>query len=285
MGDRYLAIKKDGIETSHPATVRQPRRWLRAGLIPLSIIIAILAWWLLARLSGLPPFMLPSPALVLDRFWQVLQDGTLLRNTWVTLYEVLIGMTVGVIAASGLGYLLAKSPVVERLLSPYVVASQAVPIVAIAPLLVIWFGPGLLSKVMITALIVFFPVLVNTVVGLHSVPDDLRDLLRSLLASPWQTFIKLEAPAALPIFLGGLRIGATLSVIGAVVGEFVGADHGLGFMINRARGQYDTALVFVTVITLIMMALALYGAVVFAERRLLSWQQRPENPILISDKS
>jgi len=285
MGDRYLAIKKDGIETSHPATVRQPRRWLRAGLIPLSIIIAILAWWLLARLSGLPPFMLPSPGLVLDRFWQVLQDGTLLRNTWVTLYEVLIGMTVGVIAASGLGYLLAKSPVVERLLSPYVVASQAVPIVAIAPLLVIWFGPGLLSKVMITALIVFFPVLVNTVVGLHSVPDDLRDLLRSLLASPWQTFIKLEAPAALPIFLGGLRIGATLSVIGAVVGEFVGADHGLGFMINRARGQYDTALVFVTVITLIMMALALYGAVVFAERRLLSWQQRPENPILISDKS
>jgi NitT/TauT family transport system permease protein len=229
--------------------------------------------------------MLPSPGLVLDRFWQVLQDGTLLQNAWVTLYEVLIGMIVGVIAASGLGYLLAKSPVIERLLSPYVVASQAVPIVAIAPLLVIWFGPGLLSKVMITALIVFFPVLINTVVGLHSVPDDLRDLLRSMLASPWQTFTKLEAPAALPIFLGGLRIGATLSVIGAVVGEFVGADHGLGFMINLARGQYDTALVFVTVITLVLMALALYGAVLFAERRLLSWQQRPEDPILILDKS
>ncbi|MBP1694195.1 MAG: putative transporter permease protein [Chloroflexi bacterium] len=285
MADRYLAIKKDGIEASQHATGHRPRRWLRAGLVPLSLTIAILVWWLIARLSGLPPFMLPSPGLVLDRFWQVLQDGTLLQNAWVTLYEVLIGMIVGVIAASGLGYLLAKSPVIERLLSPYVVASQAVPIVAIAPLLVIWFGPGLLSKVMITALIVFFPVLINTVVGLHSVPDDLRDLLRSMLASPWQTFTKLEAPAALPIFLGGLRIGATLSVIGAVVGEFVGADHGLGFMINLARGQYDTALVFVTVITLVLMALALYGAVLFAERRLLSWQQRPEDPILILDKS
>jgi NitT/TauT family transport system permease protein len=172
---------------------------------------------------------------------------------------------------------LAKSPAVERLLSPYVVASQAVPIVAIAPLLVIWFGPGLLSKVLITALIVFFPVLINTVVGLHSVPDDLRDLMRSLQATRWQTFTLLEAPAALPIFLGGLRIGATLAVIGAVVGEFVGADRGLGFLVNVARNQYDTALVFVAVLTLVALALGLYGTVVLVERRLLAWQQRPEN--------
>jgi NitT/TauT family transport system permease protein len=170
---------------------------------------------------------------------------------------------------------------VERLLSPYVVASQAVPIVAIAPLLVIWFGPGLLSKIMITALIVFFPVLINTIVGLRSVPDELRDLMRSLLATPWETFTKLEAPAALPVFLGGLRIGATLAVIGAVVGEFVGADRGLGFMINLARGQYDTALVFVAVLTLVALAFGLYGSVVLAERRLLSWQQRPEEPVLV----
>ena len=125
--------------------------------------------------------------------------------------------------------MLAKSPTVERLLSPYVVASQSVPIVAIAPLLIIWFGPGLLSKVLISALIVFFPVLVNTIVGLRSVPDDLRDLMRSLQATRAQIFRMLEVPAALPVFLGGLRIGATLAVIGAVVGEFVGADRGLGF--------------------------------------------------------
>jgi NitT/TauT family transport system permease protein len=260
-------------------------RWLRAWLAPLSLIVLLLAWWAAARFGQFPPFFLPPPGLVLERFGQALLDGSLLRNTLVTLQEVLVGLIVGVIAATGLGYLLAKSPVVERLLSPYVVASQAVPVVAIAPLLVIWFGPGLLSKIMITALIVFFPVLINTIVGLRSVPDELRDLMRSLLATTWETFTKLEAPAALPVFLGGLRIGATLAVIGAVVGEFVGADRGLGFMINLARGQYDTALVFVAVFTLVALAFGLYGAVVLAERRLLSWQQRPEQPVMIFDKS
>src|SRR3990172_4676561 len=158
------------------------------------------------------------------------------------------------------------------------VASQSVRLVAIAPLLIIWFGPGLLSKVLICALIVFFPVLVNTVVGLRSVPEELQDLMRSLQATRWQTIRLLEVPAALPVFLGGLRIGATLAVIGAVVGEFVGADRGLGFLINVGRGQYDTALVFVAVFTLIAMAVSLYGLVVLLESRLLSWRQRPDQP-------
>jgi NitT/TauT family transport system permease protein len=113
-------------------------------------------------------------------------------------------------------------------------------------------------------------------VGLRSVPDDLIDLMRSLQSSRWQTFRYLELPASMPVFLGGLRIGATLSVIGAVVGEFVGADQGLGFMINRARGQYDTALVFVAVLSLILMAMTLYGIVVLLESRLLSWREQPE---------
>jgi NitT/TauT family transport system permease protein len=151
--------------------------------------------------------------------------------------------------ATVLGYLLARSLHLERLLSPYIVASQSIPIVAIAPLLVIWFGPGLFSKILVCALIVFFPVLVNTVVGVRSVPPDLRDLMRSLQSSRWQTLKYLELPAALPVFLGGLRIGATLSVIGAVVGEFVGAKSGLGFLVNVGRGIYDTSLVFVAVFT------------------------------------
>jgi NitT/TauT family transport system permease protein len=128
------------------------------------------------------------------------------------------------------------------------------------------------SKVLICALIVFFPVLVNTAVGLRAVPENLRDLMRSLGATRGQVLTYLEIPAALPVFLGGLRIGATLSVIGAVVGEFVGADRGLGFLISIARGRYDTALVFVAVFTLVAMALALYGAVVLIESRLLAWQ-------------
>ena len=150
------------------------------------------------------------------------------------------------------------------------------PVVAIAPLLIIWFGPGLSSKVLICALIVFFPVLVNTIVGLRSVPEELRDLMRSLQATRWQTMRYLEIPAAMPVFLGGLRIGATLSVIGAVVGEFVGADRGLGFLVNVGRGQYDTALVFVAVFSLILMALTLYLLMVLIESRLLSWQKRPD---------
>jgi NitT/TauT family transport system permease protein len=258
-----------------PAYQRGTPFWQqRAVLIPLSLTLALLFWWLAARFGDFPAFILPSPGLVWARLWQVIEDGSLARHMLVTLEEVLAGLALGVGVATTLGYALAKSPAVERLLSPYIVASQAVPIVAIAPLLVIWFGPGMFSKVLICALIVFFPVLVNTIVGLRSVPDDLRDLMRSLKATRWQTFRLLEVPAALPVFLGGLRIGATLAVIGAVVGEFVGSDQGLGFMINRARGQYDTALVFVAVLALVVMALSMYGAVVLLEARLLSWRER-----------
>jgi NitT/TauT family transport system permease protein len=245
--------------------------------LPLSALVFLAVWQLLSMHPRMPAFILPGPGIVTARFWQALIDGTLLRHTAATLEEVLLGLLAGSLLATITGYLIARSPTLERLLSPYLVASQAVPIVAIAPLLVIWFGPGLFSKVLICALIVFFPVLVNTVVGLRAVPQNLRDLMRSLRATRWQTLRYLEIPAAMPIFLGGLRIGATLSVIGAVVGEFVGADRGLGFLVNVARGQFDTALVFVTVLTLIFMALSLYGLVLLAERRLLAWQIQLEH--------
>ncbi|MFQ6000434.1 MAG: ABC transporter permease, partial [Anaerolineae bacterium] len=137
----------------------------------------------------------------------------------------------------------------------------------------IWFGFGLLSKVVVCALIVFFPVLVNTIVGLRSVERELVDLLRSLGANRWQMLTMLEAPAALPVLLGGLKIGVTLSVVGAVVGEFVAADEGLGFLINLSRGLFDTPLMFVALFTLVIIALALYGSVVALEGILLSWRQ------------
>lgn len=267
--------------SNKPASVevRLQHRW-GAYLVPLSVLAGLLVWWLVVELGRFPPFILPSPGLVLQRFVQVLLDGSLLRNTWVTFQEVMAGLLLGVSTATALGYLLAKSRSVERLLAPFIVASQSVPVVAIAPLLIIWFKTGLFAKVLICSLIVFFPVLVNTIVGVRSVPEDLRDLMRSLQATRWQTFTRLEVPAALPVFLGGLRVGATLSVIGAVVGEFVGADRGLGFMINLARGQYDTALVFVAVLTLIGMAMTLYGIVAWVEGRALRWRQIPEQRML-----
>ena len=279
----FISRRRSGMDITHPEkSFNSPLRSVGRQsiyLVPVSLLAAVLLWEAVVHLGNFEPFILPPPGLVWQRFVQVVQDGSLLRNTLVTLQEVLLGLVAGVIGATTLGYLLAKSRTVERILAPYVVASQSIPIVAIAPLLVIWF-PGLFSKVLTCALIVFFPVLVNTIVGIRSVPDDLRDLMRSMQATAWQTLRLLEMPAALPVFLGGLRVGATLSVIGAVVGEFVGADRGLGFMINRARGQYDTALVFVAVLALVVMALALYGLVVLIEARLLSWRQRPDHLVL-----
>ena len=213
-----------------------------------------------------------GPGLVWTRFWIVLGDGTLAEHALVSLAEAVTGLVLGLASASVLGYFIAKSRALERALTPYIVASQAIPVVAIAPLLVIWLGFGLRSKILICALIVFFPILVNTVIGVKSVEPNLRDLMRSLRATRWQTFVKLELPAALPILLGGLKIGATLSVIGAVVGEFVSRDRGLGFLLDFARGQYDTALVFVAVATLIVMALSLYAVVALLERLLLRWK-------------
>jgi NitT/TauT family transport system permease protein len=255
----------------HSSAPKSSRNWL--GLA--SLVAGLLAWWAAAHYSELPSFILPSPVQVWTRFLRAIADGSLFVHAGVTLFEILTGLLVGAMAATVLGYLVAKSRALERVLAPYLVASQAIPLVAIAPLLVIWFGPGIFSKILICALIVFFPVLVNTVVGVRAVPTALHDLMRSLHATRGQILFKLEIPASLPVFLGGLRIGATLSVIGAVVGELVGADMGLGFLINVGRGQYDTALVFVAVFTLILLALVLYGLVAWAEKRLLSWQENP----------
>ena len=264
------------MEPQKPKSTRRVIKVNGFTLLPFTLALTIFIWYLIVWIGDLQPFILPTPHLVWQRFVRALSDGSLVRHFMFTLSEVLSGLVLGAVAATATGYLLAKSRSLERLLSPYIVASQSVPVVAIAPLLVIWFGTGMFSKVLTCALIVFFPILINTIVGIRSVPEDLYSLMRSLRASRTQIFLLLEMPAALPVLLGGLRIGATLAVIGAVVGEFVGSDRGLGFLINVGRGQYDIALVFVSVFSLVLMALVLYGIVVFLERWLLSWQQREE---------
>ncbi|TAK13974.1 MAG: ABC transporter permease [Anaerolineae bacterium] len=259
--------------------LKRTNKWLANHPLWLGVFslgLGTLGWYAIIWAGELPPFILPAPHEVLARFSRALSEGILLRHAWVTLQEVLGGLLFGSGLAVTFGYALAKSKFLERLLAPYVIASQAIPTVAVAPLLVIWFGPGVISKVLVCALIVFFPILINTLFGVRNVPEELRDLMRSLQATPAQTFRMLEVPAALPVLLGGLRIGATLAVIGAVVGEFVGADKGLGYLLNLARGQYDVAMVFVTIFSLVLMALSLYGLVVLAERLLLRWR-RPEN--------
>jgi NitT/TauT family transport system permease protein len=250
------------------------RRRVEVLLVPVAMVAFLGIWGLIARLGDYPPYLLPTPARVWARFLAVAADGVLWYHTSITLIEILAGLALGLTAATVLGYLLAKSPLMERLLSPYIVASQSVPIVALAPLLIVWFGFGLLSKVLVCALTIFFPVLITTIVGLRSVEEDLMDLMRSLQASRWQIFYLLEVPAALPVLLGGLKVGVTLSVIGAVVGEFAQSDRGLGFLVNLAnRGLFDTPLMFVAFFVLMTIALGLYGLVSALEALLLRWKK------------
>jgi NitT/TauT family transport system permease protein len=251
------------------------RRRLEILLVPVAMAALIVIWNLVHRIGDYSTFLLPTPAQVWDKFLVVAADGTLWYHTSITLVEILGGLALGLTAAILLGYLLAKFTLVERLLSPYIVASQSVPIVALAPLLIVWFGFGLVSKMLVCALTIFFPVLINAIVGLRSVEEDLMDLMRSLQASRWQIFRLLEVPAALPVLLGGLKVGVTLSVIGAVVGEFAQSDRGLGFLVNLAnRGLFDTPLMFVALFVLMTIALGLYGTVSLAEALLLRWKRR-----------
>lgn len=244
-------------------------------LAPLATVLLImLVWHWITHRRLISPILIPPPADVLDALAVVLADGTLAKHAATTLGEMMVGLVFGVSIGLVVGYAIAKAPTLEYILSPVIVAFQSTPIVAYAPLLVIIFGTGPSSKIVTTAVIVFFPTLVNTIVGIRGVSPRLRDLMRSLKAGRWQIFRKLELPSALPVVLAGLKTSTTLAVIGAVVGEFVGSGSGLGVLVISARSQYDTPLVFVTVLTMTAIALSLYSLVAFMEWRLLAWRRR-----------
>lgn len=242
--------------------------------IAFSIILLLWLWQKVTVWGDYDRFILPGPIDVWQQLRIVVDDGRLLRHTLITVGEIIPGLFFGIWIAMPLGYLLAKSPLAERLLSPYLIASQAIPVIAIAPLLTIWVQSTYWSRVLVAVLVVFFPVLVNVVAGLRSVPDELYDLMASLKATRWQIFRKLELPAALPVLLAGLKVGATLSVIGTLVGEFVQPkSQGLGFLLVTARYQFKTDLVFVVLLTLAVIALVMYGLVSLLEKRWLAWQK------------
>jgi len=255
-------------------TTKYPKLHWRRFTPLFSLFGLLLIWQLLTSLEVYPSFLLPPPADVWATFREVLADGTLWHHTQVTLFEMLAGLFFGVSIGIVMGYLIAKSPLLGEILAPIIVAFQSTPIVAYAPLLIIWFGSGPTSKIVTTTIIVFFPTLMNTIVGIQSVPSDLRDLMRSLRATWWQGLTKLEIPAALPVLLTGLKTSVTLAVIGAVVGEFVSAGEGLGFLVTLARNQYNTPLVFVAVLTMTALSLTLYGLVSLLQRYLLAWQNQ-----------
>jgi NitT/TauT family transport system permease protein len=242
------------------------------GVWPIAVAFAVFVavWKVVVIVGGLPPYILPPPETVAARFVTAWSDGTIEPHAATTLGEVVLGFAVGAGVGLVAGYALARSRLIERLISPYLVAAQAVPILALAPLLALWFGPGLLAKVIICGLIVFFPVAIATMVGIRSTDRGLLELARSLRATHRQILTTLEIPAALPSILGGLRVGVTLAVVGAIVGEWAGADKGLGVLVNLARGSlFDIPLMFATLVTIALLGIGLYLVVVLAERRLV----------------
>ncbi len=252
--------------------------WLRrqptSVAVMASFLLLLLLWQLAVIIGDYDSFILPGPLVVARQFGVVMADGRLPYHSLITLSEVIPGLLIGTAIALPLGYLLAKSPLAEQFISPYLIASQAIPVIAIAPLLTIWISSTFWARVLVAVLVVFFPILINIIAGLRSVPRELYELMDALNATRWQIFRKLEWPAALPIVLAGFKLGATLSVIGALVGEFVQPKtEGLGYLLITARYQFKTDLVFVVLFALAAMALTLYGVVALAEKRFLRWQR------------
>jgi NitT/TauT family transport system permease protein len=244
-----------------------PRRLAEIAALLAAFLVA---WKLVVVVGGYPDFVLPGPEAVAARFVSAWTDGTLEVHTAQTLSEVLSGFAVGATLGIVIGYVLAQSVAAERLFSPYFVAAQATPILALAPLIALWFGSGLVSKVIICGLIVFFPVAVATMVGVRSVDRRLIEMARSYRAARWQLMRDVRIPAALPAIFGGLRVGVTLAVVGAIVAEWAGGERGLGVLINLARGSlFDIPLLFSTLLAIALLGVVLYGLVALVERRLV----------------
>jgi NitT/TauT family transport system permease protein len=255
---------------AQPATV--PRLVGRLGPALASLGAGLLLWQLLAMVAPNPPTLLPGPGVVAARLWDLAARGILWHHVGATLTEAGLGFLLAAVLGLALGYPVAKSPLLESLLAPYVAGTQAVPIVAIAPLMVLWFGLDLLPKVLTCAVIVFFPILVNTIIGLRSVDRALIEAAHSMGAGPWQTLRYVEAPLALHNILGGLKLGITLAMTGAVVGEFIAADAGLGYLLTYGRSIYDTPLVFAALVTLAALASLGYGLITLLEKRIIDWE-------------
>lgn len=260
-----------------PGTPRPPavpwlaalaRQWFPPALVLLALSGAWEAW---VRLRDVQSWLLPPPSAIIRA---LVEDRALLAaHARVTLLEVLLGFALAVVAGVVLGAAIDASPTLRRALYPLVVASQTIPLIALAPLFLIWFGYGLLPKVLVTALLAFFPITVGTVDGLRATDEDTRDLFASLGAGRWAFFRFAKVPGALPSILSGVKVAVAVSVIGAVFGELFGASQGLGYLLQRSMSQFLTARVFASIVILSAMGVVLFLAVSAVERWLTPWRR------------
>lgn len=241
-----------------------------------SLTVFFGGWEALIRLGNVAAFMMPPPSAIVLALWYNLNSAGYWENLGITVYETIAGFLLASIGGIVLGVTLALSAIVYRIFYPYVVALQTIPKVAIAPLMIVWFGFGLESKILIVALTAMFPVLVNTIAGLRSTEPDRLDLLRGLCASRWQRLRHVEIPSALPYIFAGLDTAIVFAVIGAIVGEFVGARKGIGVSILQANFSLDLASVFSSLIVLSVLGVLLNSIVKFFERRVCFWIGRDQ---------
>src|SRR5437667_10015620 len=246
------------------------QRVLAEYVMPALTLVGALALWEAATsVFQIPRFIMPAPSAILGEGWE--WRVRFIGHTWVTLYETLGGFALSVAVGVPLAVMLVSPPAMKRALYPLIVLTQSVPKIAIAPVLLLVMGHGEIPKVIVAFLVAFFPIVVDTATGLAATPPELLDLSRSYRASAFKTFVKVRLPMALPFFFAGAKVAITLSVIGAVVGEFVGSDKGLGYVILSATSYWKTELAFSSMILLSVMAIVLFGAVALVERLVCPW--------------
>jgi NitT/TauT family transport system permease protein len=247
----------------------QRERALNLVLPATAVIVLLVLWTAAVRIFEIPDYLLPAPLDVVKRIgrdWHMLA-----RHAAYTVQSVLIGFSAGVLVGVPLAFAVVLSRSVERVMMPFLVMSQTIPKVAIAPILVVWLGFGLLPKIAIVFLISFFPIVVSTVVGLKSVESDMIDLVRSMGAKTLKIMLRVRAPSALPQMFAGFKIAICLSVVGAIVGEFVGSDRGLGYLLLTSTGTLDGTLVWSALFILIGIGIILFATVSKLERLALPW--------------
>jgi NitT/TauT family transport system permease protein/putative hydroxymethylpyrimidine transport system permease protein len=250
---------------------------MKKWLLPALLLAGLIAAWQIAASTGaiadalnLEHFLVPSPAEIASSLWE--NRSLLAENAWVTLREVIFGFACGLVAGLAFAVALHLSETLRRAAYPLVIASQTIPIVVIAPILVVWFGFGIGPKLAIVALICFFPITVNTLDGLRSVDPEATKMMRTLDASRRQILWRLEAPTALPYAFSGAKIAVAVAVIGAVFGEWAGSDSGLGHLMLLDNAQLETARLFAAVFVLSVIAVGLFGLLALAERRIVTWR-------------
>lgn len=262
------------------ARMRLQRRRLTAWMLSVALFALLVgAWEWFVTSQNVPTTIFPTPLAVWDSFVADLQRGLYFTHTWITLREVLAGFVVGAVVGTVVGILIAELYWVRRIIYPYIVAFQNIPKVALAPLFLVWFGFGMLSKVALAVSITFFPVLVNVVKGMSSPDREQLELLRAYCASPFQVLLRLKLPMALPYLFAGLEIAIVLSVIAAVIAEFVGATGGLGYLILLYNSRLDMAAEFAAIGVLAGVGFVLHWLVQQAGRKAVFWAERDDSEV------